>query len=73
MDTSTPLDVEISGLSVGQEIVIELWDFDWLSSNDLLGVFKLEVPGLIGTYATDMTLNLAETQKAKYTLEWEVF
>ena len=73
MDTTTPLNVEIRGISLGQLVEIELWDFDWLSSNDLLGVFKMEISETTGAFTTDMIRNLEETEKAKYTLEWEVF
>lgn len=73
MDTSTPLGVEIKGLDVGREVEIELWDYDWLSSNDLLGVFKMVIGNAVGIFSTDMTRNIKETTKAKYTLEWEVY
>ena len=73
MDTSVELNVEIKGVKKDQEVVIELWDHDWLSTNDLLGTFKFIIEGVSGPFTTDMKRNRDETDKAKYTLEWEVF
>ncbi len=72
MDTITDLDVEIKDLSRNQEVVIELWDWDFLSPNDKLGTFTLFIEGEIGSFSTDMVQNIKETTKAKYTLDWEV-
>lgn len=72
MDTTTELNLEIKELSRNQEVVIELWDWDFLSPNDKLGTFTLHIEGEPGTYSTDMVRNLRETKKAKYTLDWEV-
>lgn len=71
MDTVTELDVSINGLLDQQIVQIELWDWDLLSSDDLLGVFSMQI-SLGGPYSTDMEINVQETEKAKYTLEWEV-
>jgi hypothetical protein len=71
MDTITKLDVEINHLAMGQKVKIELWDWDLLSSDDLLGVFTINVSSG-GPYTTDMVPNPDETNKAKYTLEWEI-
>lgn len=73
MDTTTKIEVEIDGLSRNQEVVIELWDWDFLSPNDKLGTFTLKVEGDSGPFSTDMVQNLKETKKAKYTLDWEVY
>lgn len=72
MDTTTELNVEISHVPENQEIVIELWDWDFLSPNDKLGTFTLKVEEESGECSTDMVQNLQETQKAKYTLDWEI-
>ena len=72
MDTTTELDVEIPGLHNGQDIEIELWDWDLLSPNDKLGTFSLKIERDSGPFSTDMVQNLMETKKAKYTLDWEV-
>ncbi len=73
MDSTVGLNVEIKGVREGQAIVIELWDHDWFSPNDLLGTFSFEIEGVSGPFTTDMKRNKEETDKAKYTLEWEVF
>lgn len=72
MDTTTQLAVEINEVTTGQEVVIELWDWDFLSPNDKLGTFTLIIEEDSGSYSTDMVQNKKETTKAKYTLEWEV-
>lgn len=68
----TKVNVEIPGFNPGDQIEVEIWDFDYISRNDLLGkvpVF-LDEPG--GPYTTDMVQNTQETKKAKYSLEWEI-
>ena len=72
MDTTTELNVEIPDLSRNQEIIIELWDWDFLSPNDKLGTFTLLIEGDPGPFSTDMVQNIKETKKAKYTIDWEV-
>ena len=72
MDTSQDLDIEINNISRGQEVIIELWDWDWISPNDKLGTFSMIVQGDSGPFSTDMIQNKKETNKAKYTLDWEV-
>lgn len=71
MDTETELNVDVPNLDEGKEISIELWDWDMLSLDDLLGTFNLHIEAG-GPFSTDMTLNLKETKKAKYTLIWYV-
>lgn len=71
MDSETELNVSITGLKDGQRIQIELWDWDLLSPDDLLGTFNMQI-AYGGPYTTDMVRNLKETKKAKYTLEWYV-
>lgn len=72
MDTTTKLKVEINKITVGEEVVIELWDWDFLSPNDKLGTFTIHIEEDSGSYSTDMVQNLKETKKAKYTLDWKV-
>jgi len=50
---------------------IELWDFDFASKNDKLGVFKFNVDDLSGKYSTTMTL-LERNSTASYILYWEI-
>ena len=72
MDTTTELNIRINDISKNQEVVIELWDWDFLSPNDKLGKFTLVVEGDPGPFSADMIQNRKETEKAKYTLDWEV-
>lgn len=72
MNTETELDIKLESVKGGSEVVIELWDWDLLSSDDLLGTFTLKVD-VGGPYSTDMKRNPSETDKAKYSLEWEVY
>jgi hypothetical protein len=67
MDTTTALEVEIDGIEENQDVVIEVWDWDLLSPNDKLGTFTLPIESDI-----DMVQNLKETNKAKYSLDWEL-
>ena len=73
MDTSTDLNIEIKNIRKGQEISIELWDWDLLSPNDKLGTFNMIIEGDSGPFFTDMVQNRKETKKAKYSLDWDVF
>lgn len=50
---------------------IELWDFDFVSFNDKLGVFKFQVDNTPGGYSTTMTL-LEKNSTASYILFWEI-
>ncbi|MEP4533208.1 MAG: hypothetical protein ABJ004_08980 [Cyclobacteriaceae bacterium] len=50
---------------------VELWDFDFVSRNDLLGVFKFKVDGKPDKYSTSMEL-LEEGSTASYLMFWEV-
>ena len=73
MDTTTELDVELAGIKRNENIVVELWDWDFLSPNDKLGTFSMRIEGDTGTFSTDMIQNRKETKKAKYTVDWEVY
>lgn len=50
---------------------VELWDYDFVSHNDLLGVFKFKVDDLPGKYSTSMKL-LERNSTASYMLFWEI-
>jgi hypothetical protein len=72
MDTTTELDIEIRDLNLFKQVEIELWDWDFLKPNDLMGTFSLIIEGSDGQYSTDMIQNRKKTKKAKYTLVWEL-
>ncbi|MBC6399674.1 MAG: hypothetical protein GDA51_11725 [Ekhidna sp.] len=50
---------------------IEIWDFDFISPNDKLGVFKFRVDESPGKHSTTMTL-LEKNSTANYVLYWEI-
>lgn len=50
---------------------IEVWDFDYASLNDLLGVFKFNVDASPGKYSTSMEL-LERNSTASYLMFWEI-
>lgn len=51
---------------------VELWDYDFISPNDLLGVFKFRVEGRPGEeFSTSMEV-LEKGSTASYILEWEM-
>jgi len=69
---STTIDVKIFDLLPNTKIDLEVWDYDYLSSNDLLGTVPLYIDEPGGPYTTDMIPNDEETEKAKYTFVWEI-
>lgn len=68
----TSLDTEIRGIGPGTNFEIEIWDYDFISRNDLLGIVKVLIDEPGGPYITDMIPNEKETKKARYSLEWEI-
>ena len=68
----TSISVEIRNLDANTSLELEVWDYDYLSANDLLGKITLYVDEPGGPYTTDMLPNSMETEKAKYTLTWEI-
>ena len=68
----TSVDVVIRHLSSNVQLDLEIWDHDFLSSNDLLGKIPLLVDEPGGPFTTDMIPNSMETDKAKYSIMWEI-
>ena len=50
---------------------MEVWDYDFVSLNDLLGVFRFKVDDTPGKYSTSMEL-LERNSTASYVLFWEI-
>jgi hypothetical protein len=69
---NTTIDIIISGLESNAKFDLEIWDHDFLSANDLLGKvpFLIDEPG--GPFITDMIPNSLQTDKAKYSIVWEI-
>ncbi len=55
----------------GGKVDIDLWDWDILSKNDLLGTFHLDLSGSRGVFSTELTPN--GKTNARYALHWEYF
>lgn len=66
---SMPLMVDISDVTPNEEMILEIWDYDLWSANDLLGKAKMipDRPG--GPYMVDMT-PIDDKETARYSLEW---
>ena len=69
---SLDVNVDVKELAVNSMVEIELWDYDLLSANDLLGTFRLLVDKTGGPYNTDLTLNKQDSNRARYNLEWQL-
>ena len=59
----TSLDVEIHGIEPETHMEIEIWDYDFISRNDLLGSVKVYIDEPGGPYITDMIPNEKETKR----------
>jgi hypothetical protein len=68
----TSVNVEIRNLSPNTHLELELWDYDYLSPNDQLGIFPIFIDEPGGSYTTDMIPNSEKTDKAKYLIVWEI-
>jgi hypothetical protein len=55
------------------DMVVELWDFDFFSKNDLLGTFRMHIEedDRASTYFTTMK-PAGQDSTASYMLEWEI-
>lgn len=69
---SFELDVEIEHPDPTVPVVIELWDFDYLSANDFLGSFEMILGSdTSGSFSTSMKLH-EKGSTASYILYWEI-
>lgn len=65
------LNIDIPDVTPNEEMVLEIWDYDLMSRNDLLGKTRMiaDQPG--GPYTVDMAPN-SEKDVARYSIEWQV-
>ena len=68
VDEDTPIDLEFI-ISKGDSFDLELWDYDLLSANDLLGKISIQATSH-GHFLTDF--HKTASDESKYALEWEV-
>lgn len=68
---SYKLGVDISGIKPNSEMILEIWDHDTWSPNDLLGKMHMipDRPG--GPYTVDMKPT-HENDVARYMIEWQI-
>ncbi|MDH5399819.1 MAG: hypothetical protein OEX02_16830 [Cyclobacteriaceae bacterium] len=66
---ATDLNVELKVVKEGK-VEFEIWDYDFLTPNDLLGTFMIRADSMGGPYTTDMIKKDKGT--SKYALEWEL-
>jgi hypothetical protein len=69
---STEISTVLKGFEAGTSLEIEIWDFDFLSSNDLIGKFPIHLDEPGGPFKTDMVQNTEKTKNARYCIEWEL-
>lgn len=69
---TTELNIDIPNVEPDQEMVIEIWDHDKLSPNDLYGHARF-VPDKSGAgpYTVDMK-PIDEKEIARFSIDWEV-
>ena len=65
------LDVILKDLTANEQVIIEIWDHDVLSANDLLGTSMIvpDQPG--GPYMVDMK-PVGEKDTARYSIDWQI-
>lgn len=68
----TKVNVKIKNLNPNKRLDFEIWDYDYFSADDLLGKVPVFIDEPGGPYTTDMIPNSPESQKAKYTIVWEI-
>ncbi len=53
-------------------VEIELWDYDYMSKNDHLGSFHLDLTQDAGHYGTILSNNNEVSKQADYMINWEI-
>ncbi len=69
---TTELNIDLNNLEPNSKLDIEIWDYDVISANDLMGHFPIYVDEPGGPYTTDMIPDPVEAKVAKYNIEWEI-
>jgi hypothetical protein len=66
-----PVKAEIAALEKDTEVMLELWDYDLFTPNDLLGTFTMRIDERGGPFLVDLVRTDVEVQ-GRYQLEYEV-
>jgi hypothetical protein len=64
------LNTQIEVGSLGEWIEVELWEYDYLLPNKLLGTFKLLTDAKGGPFIADLQVD--SNEKARYSVNWEL-
>jgi hypothetical protein len=65
------IDISIPNIAHGTEVKIELWEWDLLTFNDLLGSITMKIDAYGGPFLVDMKPS-NEQETGKYSIQWEV-
>ena len=67
----TQLMIDIADVNPNEEMILEIWDYDTWSANDLLGKARIiaDKPG--GPYTVDME-PINEKEVARYSINWQI-
>ena len=70
-NTKHDLSIDLTGLTPGEPIAIEVWDHDVMSPNDLLGTALFTPDEAGGPFMVDMK-PAHEKDTARYSIGWQV-
>ena len=65
------LNIVLPNIEVDNKVELELWDYDFLTPNDLLGTFLFHMDKWGGPYKTDIKTD-AQGVLGKYMIEWSI-
>jgi len=71
-DDIKKIEIELNDVPLDEPLVLEVWDYDFLSANDLLGKFTMV---LEDSHHSSYQTNMVPTKMgdiANYTLVWEI-
>ena len=72
IDTNETLSINLTIDATTIWMEIELWEYNYLSRNDLLGDFVFKSSNYAGEYTNDLKVTEEFIYKVKYSLLWEL-